>query len=142
MINLMAFLLATGLGFGLACWICGTILNKSNNIGDSIGSGDEYRAFVTFTARRDRISGSERNNFSSLYGKNLNDPYLQPCGNEKVRRLSQEELDSYKYKAQKRETLQNQALNSYNEPEDEFDLWQKKHTDTDMTGVFKPYNGN
>ena len=142
MINLMAFLFAIGLGFGLAFWICGTILDKSNNIGDSVGSSAEYRAFVTFTTRRDRMSGSERDSFCRLYGKNLEDPYLQPGGNEKVRRLSEQELESYKTRAHIKNEIENRALNSYNEPEDEFEKWERQQTGSDMTGVFKPYNGN
>ena len=44
MAEFLAGLLALGFGFGLAFWICGNMLNKSNNIGDSRGDGKTYNA--------------------------------------------------------------------------------------------------
>ena len=60
MINFFAGLFALAFGFGLAFWICGNKLNKSNNIGDSRGGVSDYKAYVSFTARKDRLNKEER----------------------------------------------------------------------------------
>ena len=38
-IDLIALLFAIGVGFGLSCWILGTLLENSNSFGDN--KGDE-----------------------------------------------------------------------------------------------------
>ena len=48
MINFFAGLFALAFGFGLAFWICGNKLDKSNNIGDSRGGSKTYQAETTF----------------------------------------------------------------------------------------------
>ena len=48
MIEMISFLFAIGVGFGLSCLIFGSMLDKSNNIGDSRGSANDYRhTFIT-----------------------------------------------------------------------------------------------
>ena len=56
MLELVSFLFAIGVGFGTSCWIFGTLLNKSNNIGDSKGAKYEYNTNVNITSRSDRLS--------------------------------------------------------------------------------------
>ena len=48
-INFLAALFGAGLGFGLAFFIAATILNKNNNIGDSVGSASLYTGGVVMT---------------------------------------------------------------------------------------------
>ena len=92
MINVISFLFAIGVGFGLSFWICGSILEKSNNIGDSKGDRADYQAYVNFTSREDRISNSERQTYSSKHSQPIEGATQGPSGSERVRRLSDEEI--------------------------------------------------
>ncbi len=90
MINFFAGLFALAFGFGMALWICGNMLNKSNNIGDSRGDGAAYKAETTFTSRCNRMDRSAsrvyvQQNVIKADGAN------GPAGQEKVRRLTEEE---------------------------------------------------
>ncbi len=40
--GVLSFVLAIGLGFGLACLIFASLLSKSNDIGNSIGDAAHY----------------------------------------------------------------------------------------------------
>ena len=55
----IAILFALGLGLGLTCLIMGTIIDKTNNIGDSRGTNDDYKAYIHFTARKDKLTDKE-----------------------------------------------------------------------------------
>lgn len=55
MINILAGLLALGLGFGIACRICGYMLDRSNNIGDSRGDARDYKSKITLTSVSDNM---------------------------------------------------------------------------------------
>ena len=128
MINVMAFLFATGLGFGLSCWIFGTILDKSNNIGDSRGKNTDYKAYVTFTARKDKLSNAERDGFSARYAERIDSPSAGPSGSEFVRRLTDEEIKKYDSQLQKNETEPAvQPVTDILDSESEFEAWEKKY---------------
>ena len=96
MINFISFLFAIGVGFGLSFFIYGTLLDKSNNIGDSKGDKGTYGVHVNYTMKRDRLNNTEKNSFSSTYAKRIDNLTASPNGNELVRRLSDEELERYK----------------------------------------------
>ena len=49
MTDVIAFVIALGFGFGLSLWIFSTFLEKSNNIGDSVGGRSAYKAYAKFT---------------------------------------------------------------------------------------------
>jgi len=136
MIDFLAFLFATGVGFGLSCWIFGTILDKSNNIGDSKGDKGYYKAYASFSTRRDRISNSEKDTFCSMYKKIIDEPSGGPSGSSLVRRLTKEELEKYKKAAP--ENAEKKRPGKPAGIEDEFDLWSSKNPETKMTGIFKP----
>ena len=55
MINIIAWIFASGVGFGLSCWIFGTLLDKSNNMGDFKGDSRDYNAYVNFGSTRVRL---------------------------------------------------------------------------------------
>ena len=95
MIDILAFLFASGVGFGLSCWIFGTLLDKSNNMGDYKGGNGDYNAYVNFTARRDKMDKSEYSSFIYMHGKRI-DTGDAPKGTDLVRRLTPEELARYK----------------------------------------------
>ena len=127
MIGIMAFLFAIGLGFGLSCWIFGTILDKSNNIGDSHGKSIDYRAYVTFTARKDRMSNAERDSFSARYAERIDSPSAGPSGSELVRRLTDEEIEKYNSPKQNDEVKPVvQQTTGIVDNESEFEAWEKK----------------
>ena len=94
-IELIVCLSSVGLGFGVSCWIFGIIIDKSNNFGDNRRTNRDYRAFINFTARKDKLSYKERKTFSKMYSLKTDGPSSEPGGDELVRRLSDEELDKY-----------------------------------------------
>lgn len=142
MIDFMALLFALGLGFGLSCWIFGTILDKSNNIGDSRGGKNEYGAYIVYTDKKDRLSKDDRQSYCYRNAIKIDEPGSAPAGNEKVRRLTEEELELYNH------TATAGVSNGYAQApvgaqagsgvEDEFAAWERQQTNNDMSGVFKP----
>ena len=56
-----------GIGFGFALLVLGYFLEKSNNIGDSVGSAFYYVRSRKFHARMDKMTPSERHEFISRY---------------------------------------------------------------------------
>lgn len=136
MIEFFSFLFASGLGFGLSCWIMGTILDKSNSIGDSHGTKSDYNASAVFNVRRDRMSGNERNTFCDTYAVNLTDRTTEPNGSEQVRRLTSEELD--KFSKEQPDTPAVHRSFFPDSTEEEFRMWESKQTSNDLTGIFKP----
>ena len=90
--GIVSFLFALGLGLGVTFFVLGTVLEKSNNIGDSRGTSDDYKAFIHFTTRKDEISYEEKKTFSSEYAVKVYDPSSEPDSGDTVRRLSDEEV--------------------------------------------------
>ena len=142
MIDFMALLFALGLGFGLSCWIFGTILEKSNHIGDSRGDKNQYGAFVVYTDQKDRLSKDERQSYVYSHAMIIDKPGSAPSGSEKVRRLTEEELALYE------STATAGVSNGYAQApvgaqagsgiEDEFAAWERQQNNNDLSGVFKP----
>lgn len=142
MVDFLALLFASGLGFGLSCWIFGTILEKSNNIGDSRGDKNQYGAFVVYTDQKDRLSKDERQSYVYRNSIRIDDPAGGPSGSEKVRRLTEEELAQYE------STARAGVSNGYAQApvgaqagsgiEDEFAAWERQQNNNDLSGVFKP----
>ena len=56
--DILAMLLAIGLGFGLACLIFATILSKSNDIGNSIGEVSKYSNGIYYDQTADKLKNS------------------------------------------------------------------------------------
>lgn len=142
MVDFLALLFASGLGFGLSCWIFGTILEKSNNIGDSRGDKNQYGAFVVYTDQKDRLSKDERQSYVYRNSIRIDDQAGGPSGSEKVRRLTEEELAQYE------STATAGVSNGYAQApvgaqagsgiEDEFAAWERQQNNNDLSGVFKP----
>ena len=143
MINLLAFLFASGVGFGLACWIFGTILDKSNNIGDSHGSNLDYSAYVHITTQKDRMSNSERDSFTKWYAHPLDD-IAALKGNERVRRLSEEERNAYKEAsaALKPHVKGDMTNDGILDSEDEFLQWERQQETAGTQSAFKPLDND
>lgn len=95
MVGFFAVLLSLGLGMGLSCWIFGTLLYKSNTMGDNYGTRSDYGVNVIFTERRDRLSGQEKTTFASAYSQRIDNLHEAPSGTALVRRLTPEELAFY-----------------------------------------------
>ena len=141
MLDFVSFLFAIGVGFGLSFWIFGTLLDKSNNIGDSKGAKYEYDTEINITSRTDKMSKSESESYIHYHAV-IYDDDGQPKGTDLARRLSPEELKAYK----KKETAPRGAYVSkddrnekFKTAEDEFEEWEKNNQSTgSMAGVFKP----
>lgn len=141
MLDLVSFLFAIGVGFGLSFWVFGTLLDKSNNIGDSKGAKYEYDTEINITSRTDKMSKSESESYIHYHAV-IYDDDGQPKGTDLARRLSPEELKAYK----KKETAPRGAYVSkddrnekFKTAEDEFEEWEKNNQSTGtMAGVFKP----
>ena len=141
MLDFVSFLFAIGVGFGLSFWIFGTLLDKSNNIGDSKGAKYEYDTEINITSRTDKMSKSESESYIHYHAVIYEDDG-QPKGTDLARRLSPEELKAYK----KKETAPRGAYVSkddrnekFKTAEDEFEEWEKNNQSTGtMAGVFKP----
>ena len=144
MLELVSFLFAIGVGFGTSCWIFGTLLNKSNNIGDSKGAKYEYNTNVNITSRSDRMSKSESESYIHYHAVKFDDSY-EPKGTDLVRKLTDEEREAYKQKAAQTppKGLYVSEKSRINTPladtEAEFEEWEKSlESDAKMTGVFLP----
>ncbi len=128
MINFFAGLFALAFGFGLAFWICGTELDKSNNIGDSRGDGSAYKAEATFTSKCDRM---EQSAYRTFVQQNIIDNVATngPAGQEQVRRLTEEERRK-KAEAEKKSNVPKGAFVSKNTSaaSDTYDMpdWEKR----------------
>ena len=88
--ELFAGIFALGLGFGLACWICGNMLNSSNNIGDSRGDGKTYNAKLTITSFCNNMDKSASTAYYNANARKYYDPNA-PSDNAEVRRLTDKE---------------------------------------------------
>ena len=144
MLELVSFLFAIGVGFGTSCWIFGTLLNKSNNIGDSKGAKYEYNTNVNITSRSDRMSKSESESYIHYHAVKFDDSY-EPKGTDLVRKLTDEEREAYKQKAAQTPpkglyvSEKSRINTSVVDTEAEFEEWEKSlESDAKMTGVFLP----
>ncbi len=144
MLELVSFLFAIGVGFGTSCWIFGTLLNKSNNIGDSKGAKYEYNTNVNITSRSDRMSKSESESYIHYHAVKFDDSY-EPKGTDLVRKLTDEEREEYKKMAAQKppKGLYVSEKSRINTPladtEAEFEEWEKRQaSEAPMAGVFKP----
>ena len=145
MVELLAFLFASGLGFGLSCWIFGSILQKSNSHGDSHGSKLDYGVNVHFTSRKDHMSNNERDTYTRWYANPILDT-AAPSGTQRVRRLSDVELKEFKaasaannFKANPRveDDMTNDGIL---DNEDEFQRWENEQEAAGAPSAFKPLN--
>ena len=144
MLELVSFLFAIGVGFGTSCWIFGTLLNKSNNIGDSKGAKYEYNTNVNITSRSDRMSKSESETYIHYHAVKFDDSG-EPKGTDLVRKLTDEEREEYKKMAAQTPpkglyvSEKSQINTSVVDTEAEFEEWEKSlESDAKMTGVFLP----
>ena len=144
MLELVSFLFAIGVGFGTSCWIFGTLLNKSNNIGDSKGAKYEYNTNVNITSRSDRMSKSESETYIHYHAVKFDDSY-EPKGTDLVRKLTDEEREEYKKMAAQTPpkglyvSEKSRINTSIVDTEAEFEEWEKSlDADSKMAGVFLP----
>lgn len=144
MLELVSFLFAIGVGFGTSCWIFGTLLNKSNNIGDSKGAKYEYNTNVNITSRSDRMSKSESESYIHYHAVKFDDS-CEPKGTDLVRKLTDEEREEYKKMAAQTPpkglyvSEKSRINTSIVDTEAEFEEWEKSlDADSKMAGVFLP----
>ena len=148
MVEFVSFLFAIGVGFGISCWIFGTLLDKSNNIGDSRGAKYEYNTNVNFTSRSDKMSKSESDSYIHYHAVKLDDSG-DPKGTDLVKRLTDEEREAYRKKLAQTPpkglyvSEKSQINTSVVDTEAEFEEWEKSlDPDAKMAGVFLPQSGS
>ena len=133
-IDLIALVFALGVGFGLSCWIFGTLLENSNSFGDNKGDKRYYKAYAKFSARKDGINNTECNNFCYSYGKNISKDSDGPADSEPVRKLTDEEIAFYNH------TSVEEAAKKHEERikdlEESFNLWESRNAKGSLSGVF------
>ena len=141
MLDFISLLFASGVGFGLSCWIFGTILEKSNNLGDSHGGSNDYKAYPRFTVRKDKMSRDEQSFFSSTYAEKI-DTGTQPSGASLVRRLTDEDREKYNQPAAPSGLFQSNKTNTWEDTtEEEIRNWDKNAGEyKNLAGIFKPVN--
>ena len=142
MIDILAFLLASGVGFGLSCWIFGTLLDKSNNMGDYKGERREYNAFANFKVRSDKMNKSEYSSFLYRYSERI-DNGSGPSGTQLVRRMTDEERKQQKKAEVPRGAFvsEENGIASKKSFVDAYDKWEKENSSLgNLSGVFKPLN--
>ena len=67
--NVLALVLAIGLGFGVSCLIFASLLSNSNDIGNSVGSVSSYAERPNFDRSAHRITPEEEREFIQEYIK-------------------------------------------------------------------------
>ena len=146
MIDFLSFVLALGVGFGVSCWIFGTLLDKSSNIGDYKGDRGDYNAYANFNTKRDKMDKGEIQSFIYLYSERMSKkPSSDPSavlykGTDLVRRLTPEERKQIKKSASAGESVsEKNGISKKNSFVDEFEQWEKDYgTKSDLKGVFRP----
>ena len=133
-IDLIALVFALGVGFGLSCWIFGTILEKSNLMGDNNGDRRYYKAYAKFSTRKDNINKAERESFCSVYGMNISKNSDGPGGQLPVRKLTVEEIARYNHTTVAAAAKEHSER--INELENEVRLWENKSPNGSLSGVF------
>ena len=133
-IDLIALLFAVGVGFGLSCWILGTLLEKSNSFGDNKGDKRYYKAYAKFSTRKDKLTNAERKNFCSSYGKTISNSSDGPGGWENVRKLTDEEIAMYDHTSV--EEASRKREEHIKDLEDSFNLWENRNPNSNLKGVF------
>ena len=125
MIDFLSFVFALGVGFGVSCWLFGTLLDKSNNIGDYKG---EIQSFIYLYS--ERMSKKPSSDPSAVLYK----------GTDLVRRLTPEEREQIKKSASAGESVsEKNGISKKNSFVDEFEQWEKDYgTKSDLKGVFRP----
>ena len=138
--DVVSLILALGVGFGLSCWIFGTLLDKSNNIGDYRGDRGDYNAYPKFESRRDGMNRSEYSSYIYMNAKRI-DTDMAPSGTELVRKLTPEERKFYNSsKVPKGEfSSEKSGITRKRSSVDEFEKWEKETNPySNLSGVFKP----
>jgi len=133
-IDLIALLFAIGVGFGLSCWIFGTLLEKSNSFGDNKGDKRYYKAYAKFSARKDRMNNKDVNSFCGTYGKNISKSSDGPADSEPVRKLTDEEIALYNHTSV--EAAAKEREKRIKDLEDSFNIWESRNAKGSLSGVF------
>lgn len=142
MIDFLSWLLATGVGFGISCWIFGNMLDKSNNMGDYKGESREYNAYANFKVRSDKMNKSEYSSFLYRYAERI-DSGSGPSGTQLVRRRTDEERNQHKKAEVPRGAFvsEENGITSKKSFVDAYDKWEKENSSFgNLSGVFKPLN--
>lgn len=65
--DIIALVIALGLGFGLSVLIFSALLLRSNDIGNEVGSDFQYTFGIDYEIRRNNLSADEASSFGSGY---------------------------------------------------------------------------
>ena len=65
--DILALIIAAGLGFGLSCLIFSVLLSRSNDIGNSVGTASKYTVGIDYDMRTNNLSNDELKSFGKGY---------------------------------------------------------------------------
>lgn len=89
---IFSIILASGLGFGLSLLIFGSLLDKSNNLGDNYADMSYYGARLNLVFKQNRLKGDREKTVRS-YSRTLTQGMRLPSNDKPVHKLTKKELD-------------------------------------------------
>ena len=67
MMDILALIIALGLGFGLSCFLFASLLSKSNDIGNNVGEASWYTVGIEYDITTNNLSDAEVKSFGRDY---------------------------------------------------------------------------
>lgn len=67
MMNILALIIALGLGFGLSCFLFASLLSGSNDIGNNVGEASRYTVGIEYDITTNNLSDAEVKSFGRGY---------------------------------------------------------------------------
>lgn len=68
--DILAIILACSLGYGIVFVVFSFVLAKSNDIGNSVGSSDQYTIGIVYDITKDKLNDDEIDSFGHGYIRN------------------------------------------------------------------------
>lgn len=65
--DILALIIALGLGFGMSCFIFASLLSKSNDIGNNVGEYSRYTFGIEYDMRTNNLTDDEVKTFGRGY---------------------------------------------------------------------------
>jgi hypothetical protein len=67
MMDILALIIALGLGFGLSCFLFASLLSRSNDIGNNVGEASRYTVGIEYDITTNNLSDAEVKSFGRDY---------------------------------------------------------------------------
>jgi len=63
----LCIILSIGLGYGISCFLFATLLERSNDIGNTIGEASRYTVGISYNNTRNEMKADEAEKFGTWY---------------------------------------------------------------------------